>query len=49
MCTGLACLIDAIEVDSSLNAIKLAGFMPLGVKGNKSYLPAPPRSRGRFQ
>lgn len=42
MSTGLACLVHAIEVDSSRNAITLADFVPPGVKGNRSYLPAPP-------
>lgn len=42
MCTGLARLVNAIEVDSSCNAIKPADFVAPGVKGNRSHLPTPP-------
>ena len=48
MSTGLACLVNAIEVDSSHNAITLADFVPPGVKGNRSYLPAPPRKQRKI-
>lgn len=33
MCRGLACLVSAVDVDSSHNAIKLAAWCPEGLRG----------------
>ena len=48
MCTGLAGLVNTIEVDRSGNVIKVAHLVPLRVNRNRSYLNFP-QSRGRFQ
>ena len=44
MCPGLAGPVNAIEADSSCNVIKAANLVPLGFKGNRSYLSTSPKA-----